>query len=307
MAFKNLSAAISKAVAEGADQTVAKTGGGEASIPAAGPCNLRLVAYIELGKHEKEFQGKKKKQDLVSLTFELSGRNHPPVESDSGTYPHRITITENLSLNEKARFFKLFQVLNYAGKAKHAAELLGAAFRGRVIHRSYKGRDGKDRTVAELYDKQLGVFTIQAPRVDVTDPETGEPTGEQRELKVAEPLSELRCFLWNYADMEQWQSLYIEGEYPERKNEKGEVTAPARSKNQFQLKIRSALNYAGSPIEQLLKNGGKELELPVDGVVDEDGPDEEADPEGGPAPTPAQTKRPTKGAAKGDPLEGIGA
>ena len=306
MAFKNLADKIAQAVAEGADQTIAKTGGGGAELPAEGPCNLRLIAYIELGKHEKVILGKKKTTEQVTLTFELSGKNHPPVETDSGTYPHRISVTENLSLNEKARFFKLFQLLNYKGTAKHCAELLGAAFRGRVIHREYTGRDGKPRKIAELYDKKVGAYTIVAPRVEVVD-EDGQPTGEYREVRVAPALSELRCFLWNYADMEQWNSLFIEGEYEERKNEKGEVTAPARSKNQFQIKIASALNYKGSPIQQLLAQGGQEIELPADGVVEEEDAGAEDDtPAEAPAKPVAPSKPASKGKAKADPLAGIG-
>jgi hypothetical protein len=314
MTFKNLAAVIDKAVAEGADQTVAKTGGGEQSIAAEGPVNLRLVAYIELGKKEKSYQGKPKIVEEVSLTFELSGRNHPPIETDNGPVPQRITITESLSLNEKARFFKLFQLLNYKGTAKHCAALLGAAYRGRIIHREYTGRDNKPHKIAELYDRKLGAYTITAPRVEVTDPETGEPTGEYREVKVAAAASPLRCFIWSHADKEQWDSLFIDGEYAERKNEAGEVTAPAKSKNQFQLRIRAALNYKGSPIQKLLANGGAELDLPDDGVVgDDDGADE-----GEALAHQAEKVSPTKPAvksqaahaakskaAKGDPLAGI--
>lgn len=308
MAFKNLAAVIDKAVAEGADQTVAKTGGG-AELPAEGPCNLRLVSYIELGKHEKLFQGKKKQQDEVTLTFEVSGKNHPPIETDNGTFPHRISVTENLSLNEKARFFKLFTLLNYKGVAKHAASLLGDPFRGRVIHREYIGRDGKPRKIAELFDKKSGSYTITPPRVEVVDPDDGQPTGEYREVKVAPALSDLRCFIWNHADMEQWVSLFIDGAYEERKNDKGEVVAPARSKNQFQLKIAAALNYKGSPIQQLLANGGVELELPADGVVDDDTPDDEDEVvEKVKAPAKPHTtppKAPAKSKPRVDPLAGI--
>lgn len=306
MTFKNLAAAIDKAVSEGVDQTVAKTGGAGPTPPAAGPCNLRLVGYIEVGKHKKDFKGKPKVEDQVVVTFEVSGRNHPPIETDNGTFPHLISETLNLSLNEKARFFKLFQILNYQGKAKHMAQLLGASFRGTIIHRTYKKRDGSDGIAAELYDKALGAYTIRAPRVEVVD-EDDQPTGEFREVKVAEPLSPLRCFLWNYADMEQWASLFIDGEYEERKNDKGDVIAPARSKNRFQLSIRAAENYKGSPIQQILANGGAELELPADGVVEEETADEGDDT---PSPqvqqaTPRTQANKPRASAKGDPLAGV--
>lgn len=303
--LKNIAAAAEQAVADGADQTVAKTGG-SSEPPAAGPCNLRLVGYVELGKHEKTVMGKTKTQELVTLIFELSGRNHPPIVTDSGTFPHRIELTENLSLNEKARFFKLFGLLNYKGTAKHMTQLLGQAFRGKVIHREYTPNGGQKRIAAELYDKKLGVFTIMPPRVDVYDGD-GQPTGEVREVKVDPAISPIRAFLWNYATKEQWDSLFIDGEYEERRNEAGEVTAPAKSKNKYQLKIAAALNYKGSVIERLLKNDGAELELPADGVVDDiDTPDDDDTPPAKPA---AQAAKPaakaTKGAAKGDPLAGI--
>jgi hypothetical protein len=309
MAFKNLAAAIDKAVSEGADQTQAKTGGGGIELPAEGPCNLRLVAYIELGKHERNgFNGgPKKKQDMVTMTFELSGKNHPPVETDNGVFPQRITITENHSLNEKARFFKLFQLLNYKGTVKHAAALLGEAFRGRVVHEAWVSDPTKKS--AKLFDKKTGSYTISPPRVEVTD-EDGQPTGEYREIKVAPAISEQRCFLWNYADMEQWASLFIDGEYEERKDATGKVVAPAASKNKFQLQITSALNYKGSPIQQLLTNGGAELTLPEDGVVVEDDAD---DADEAPAAKPAPAKpvsdkvraTPPARTKKADPLAGV--
>jgi hypothetical protein len=307
MTFKNLSANIDKAITEGADQTVAKTGGGS-EPPAAGACNLRLVGYIETGKH-KNFKGKV--IDTVELIFEVSGKNHPPIETDNGPVPHRITEKLTLSLNEKARFFKLFSLLNYKGTAKHCASLAleQAAYRGKIVHREYEV-NGQKRIAAELYDKKLGVYTITPPRIEAVD-EDGQPTGEYREVKVAPALSQPRIFLWNQADMEQWQSLFIDGQWDERKDDKGNVTAPAKSKNVLQLKITSALNYKGSPIQKLLANGGAELELPADGVVDDEpsGEDDGAD-EGTTTARTSSTKPVTsnkpKAAAKGDPLAGIG-
>lgn len=308
MTFKNLAANIDKAVAEGADQTVAKQGGTGAEPPAAGACNLRLVGYIETGKHEKSFQGAKPKLvDQVTIIFEVSGKNHPPVETDDGPRPHLITINESLSLNEKARYFKLFQLLNYKGTAKHAAALAAecAAYRGRIIHREYTGKDGQRRIAAELFDKAVGAWTITPPRVEVVD-EDGQPTGEYREVKVNPVLSSQRVFMWNYADMEQWDSLFIDGEYAERKNDKGEVTAPAKSRNALQLKIAAAKNYGGSPIQQLLASGGKELQAMAEDMIDDVPGDDDT-----PAEAPARpAKAPTaaakgKGAAKGDPLAGV--
>jgi hypothetical protein len=158
MAFKNLAANIAQGRLRrrGPDRRPA----GRRRCRAAGPCNLRLVGYIETGKHAKSFNGAAPKdKEQVTLLFEVSGKNHPPIETEDGPRPHIITINETLSLNEKARYFKLFQLLNYKGVAKHAAELAAecAAYRGRILHREYTDTRGQKRIAAELYDKAVGM------------------------------------------------------------------------------------------------------------------------------------------------------
>jgi hypothetical protein len=250
-----------KAAETGANMTVAQQGGGDYTPPAEGFCLLRLVSYVELGKQRGTFKGVPNVKDKVQIVFEVSGPKHPPEERDGVKYPHRIGIEENLSLNEKARFFKLFRVMNYKGDAQHMVQLLGDPFKGRIVHRKFKGKDGKERIVAELYDKELGAYTIAPPRVDVVDPDTQMPTGEVRVVNVPPALTPLKGFVWSLADKEQWDSLFIEGEYPERKNDKGEVTAPAKSKNVLQNTIKAATNFKGSPIYTVLAQAGVPLDL----------------------------------------------
>jgi hypothetical protein len=84
--------------------------------------------------------------------------------------------------------------------------------------------------------------------------------------------------------MEQWGSLYIEGEYRERKDDKTGVVTPAKCKNTLQNKIKGAVNFIGSPIHTLLVAGGVALDLPN---VGED-PDERGN--GQAAATPAKTQ-----------------
>ena len=246
-----------QAAADGKDMTKAQTGGGGDYVPPApGPCRLRFVAYVELGKHKVVTVGKTKVQDRVQLVFEVSGPKHPAKVTESGEkIPARITITENLSLNEKANFFKLFTRMNYAGGAKHMAQLLGKAYLGTIVHDNWTGKDGKPQISAKLRDEQG--YTIRPPQVEDIE------TGEYRTVPVDEPISALRCFIWDHADMDQWNSLFIDGEYPERKNDKGEVTAPAKSKNVLQDAVRTAENFKGSKIDTLLGNGGKDLDLPA--------------------------------------------
>lgn len=292
--FKALGA---KAAAEGKDMTKAvQGGGGDYEPPAAGPARLRLISYIELGKQKGTFQGKPVVKDKVRLVFELSGPKHPAKVLDDGTkLPHRITIEENLSLNEKANFFKLFTRMNYAGGATHMAQLVGDAYLGTVYHRTYKGRDGKDRIAAGLNNKADG-YSIRPPRFE--DPETG----ELRVVNVDPPISQLRCFLWDYADKEQWDSLFIDGEYPERKDDKGVVTAKAKSKNVLQHDVLRAVNFEGSPLHALLAAGGGTIDIP-DAEDGADAEPESADGSLAGATAPATPAKPASEAA--DPLAGV--
>lgn len=266
--FKALGAA---AAAAGADQTKSQAGGGgDYEPPAAGPALLRFVGYVEIGKQKGTFQGKPTVKEKVQLVFELVGKRHPPAETKDGVkIPQRITVEESYSLNEKAHFFKLFQRMNYRQDAQHIAQLLGEGFKGEIIHDTWKDKTGKDRITATL--KGPAGYTIAPPRKEDEDSETG-----WVDVAVPPALSAIRCFLWQHADLAQWASIYIEGEYPERKNDKGEVVAPARSKNVFQDKIKGAVNFQGSPIYVLLAANGQSLDIPT--VAEQE--DEPGKPEG---------------------------
>lgn len=301
-----IKAKAAAAVANGADQTIAKTGGGDYVPPAAGSCKLRFVEYIEIGKQSETFQGKPRDRDKVMLTFEVSGPNHPPVTGEDGVVrPIRITITETLSLNEKARFFKLFGRMNWRGVAKHMAELLGEAFLATIIHRAYKRRDGTDGVAVELYNKTDSLYTIRPPRVQDRDSEGMDITGQFTMVTVPEPISSLKAFFWDDPDMDDWSALFIDGEYPERKNDKGEVTAPAKSKNVVQAKIKLAKNFKGSPTSILLAGNGVALDIPEAERAagdDDDGSEGESEPA---AVVVAKAVTPT-GAAATDALNALG-
>lgn len=289
------------AAAAGADQTKTVTGGGDYQPPAAGPCNLRFVSYIEVGRQKRTFKGAPKVQPEAWLTFELSGPKHQPTVKDDGTkMPHRLTIKLNLSLNEKAGFKKLFNRMNYKGDAQHMVQLLGEAYKGVVIHDEWEGKDKKKRIDAVLKDAE-GMFTIAPPRAPIFD-EDGNDTGEFRVVKVDPAITPLKAFLWEHADMEQWNALFIEGEYPERKNDKGEVTAKAKSKNVLQEEIKRAVNFVGSPIYNLLAANGASLDIPDAEHADDERETAEDQPTSPPA---VQKQTVPTGAQADDALNGI--
>lgn len=256
--FKALGA---KAAAEGADQTKAVAGGGDYAPPAAGPGFARFVGYVEIGKQKGKMKGKEEIKEKVMLIFELVGKRHAVEE---GQQPHRVTVTENYSLNEKANFFKLFQRMNYRQDAQHVVQLLGEGYKVEVIHDKWTGTDGKERI--DVTFKGPAGYTITPPRKEDEDSETG-----WIDVTVPPAKSTLRGFLWNQASLDQWASLFIEGEYPERKNDKGEVTAPAKSKNVLQAKIMQAVNFQGSPIHTLLLANGGSIDIPDVGGEEERG------------------------------------
>ena len=248
------------------DMSEARTGGGGGTYvpPAEGIARARLVAYIETGKHEKNVGAGKPKQILeqVQLIFELSGPNHEPKVLDDGTkLPHRITVDLNAGknygpLNEKSGLYKMFKRMNWQGTARHLSQLLGQPFLVTIVHTKKIGTDGKERVYVGIRDESG--YLIQPPRF--VHPLDNSIT----EVPVAPAISQLRLFLWNAApDVigKMWDSLFIDGEYPERTNDKGEVTAAARSKNVLQNEIKAAINFTGSPIFQYLQTKGVPLDL----------------------------------------------
>ena len=255
MAF-NIRAAIDAAKNKGPDMTQAQAGGGDFEIAAEGFVRLRFVGYFETGKKESEWQGKKKVNDTAELMFECSGPKHQPREVDGVKYPIRVTERVKLSLNEKSNFFKLFAAMNWEGKATHIAELLGNDYVGRIEHNKKK-IDGKDFTFVNIRD-------VRKPFA--TNPETG----DEYRISVDAPITELKLFLWDFATPEMWDSIFIEGQYDERKNDKGEVTSPARSKNVLQEKIMKALNWKACPIyDYATKTVTKEDAAALDAAVGE--------------------------------------
>lgn len=236
-----LAAKLAKAKKVGPNMNEGQTGGGDYTPPAEGVARLRLVGYYELGTHVEQtgkFVGKKNRK--VDLVFELSGKNHAPTERDGKKTPIRMTVGLNFSLNEKATFFKLFKVMNEAhgGEATIMAELLGKEFLGKVVHVK-KG----DKTYANLEVASIR----KAVRLDEDDNEVP--------IAVDPAITELKFFIWDIADMEMWDAIFIDGHYEERKDKDGNVTHPAKSKNVIQEKIKSAVDFSSLPIYDLVKGG----------------------------------------------------
>lgn len=237
----SLSKLMQQVAEKGVDQSQATSGGGDYTPPEAGQTGARIVGYYEIGQHESEFEGKKKVQNEVLIVFELVGKKHPAKEINGEKVPVRMTLRMNLSTNEKAGYFKMFSALRT--DEKHFVQLLGKPVLLNVVHE--KGKKDEKKIFAKIDKATIRKPIIQVPVLD----DDGAPTGDLQDqvFPVGPAVSELKAFVWDFADAEMWDSVYIPGEYPERKDDSGKVIAEARSKNDIQLKIASSLNFKGLP------------------------------------------------------------
>lgn len=207
----------------------AQKGGGGRFLP-EGYAIGRLCEYIEFGNQPQEYEGKAKEPAAeFRLGFALVGKGY---ENDDGT-PY-VVRTFNIaeSRNDKAKAFKLFKKLNWDGTKKNFAQLLGQHFLVKIVHVENKTTKKKSSRI------DLDGFL---PPMDQLS---------KSPYPVPELPEELwKLFLWDRPTMAGWDSLKIEGE----KDDGG-------SKNYIQEQILAALNFDGSPLQQLLL--GANIALP---------------------------------------------
>lgn len=215
------------------DMSETSTGGGERKLLEEGVYLGRFVEYIELGKHAREYQGKPKPAALsFRLGFGLFGEG---VQYDDGNPFILRTYDMTLGNNEKAKAKIAFDALNYEGKAKHFAQLLGNAYLVYVTVETSKA--GKQYNQINFHKCGPAFEPISKQWYDV--PEA--------------PDEAYRLFLWDNPTQETWDALYIDGVI-----EGGERAG--QSKNYIQEMCLAAVDFQGSPLHQLL--GGGELTLP---------------------------------------------
>ena len=242
----------------------------EQPVPEAGIALFRLREVLEFGSKDTEFKGVAKVSKPVSLVFELVHPRHAINRNDDGSFlrNHEVTVRLNKSNNDRAKYMKLFNKLNYdgavatpAGTIPSFAAFLGKPFYGNV-HANVSLANGK--TYINL-DKD-GEYTIGAPRTPATD-EMGAPTGEFITIPVPEMSGKQKCFLWQTGVDDEtyramWSSVAIRGE-------KKDGTP---YKNWIQEAILSPENVAlpGSRAERLFSFGEIDLSAAMAPTADED-------------------------------------
>ena len=241
---------------------VSKGGGGARRLLPQGFALVRFCRYIEFGKHAREYQGQAKTPMMnVRLGLALWGDTNP-AGGDEKSRPDDLfhyydekgnkvpTILNSFDMtlgnNEKSKTKIAFDRMNYKGLAKSFPELLGEAFIVPILRKKGKGPDGKEYNMIDWANLLPPFDAISKQPYNV--PEVAD---EQYQL-----------FLWETPTKETWDELFIEGT-----NDKG------KSKNFLQAKCIEALDFKGSPLEQLL--GG---ELPDLNVEDDSADNHEAPP-----------------------------
>lgn len=227
----NIANLINKAKQTGKDETKASAGGFD--ILPEGTAKARLVGYYELGKHDGEWEGQPKVTNEVELVFELQGGKYAPVDVDGKQVPRMIRVQMAKSGGKNSGWLAMCLRCLSQGQTLFV-ELLGEDFFLDITH-SKKG----EKTYANVNKK-----TIRRAKMETMD---AEGNVVLTSVPVDKPITPLGIFMWDHADAEQWDGIYVPGEYEERKDDKGNVTAPAKSKNLRQLKIASAKNFDSLP------------------------------------------------------------
>ena len=263
--------ALATAAIKDKDYTKTTEGGSfERKLPEAGVGYARLREYIELGIHTHGGGQFAKDRPMARFVFELCHKKHQQEFEKDGVkkyVPHTVAVTVPVSDNCSSDYIKIFNLLNWQGTYKHPMQALGQPMMCKVII-SDNGKEGAEkREYVNLWtgtpkDKS---WTFQPPVV--VDP----VSDTSKDISAAIPQlaggdESIKVFLWLHADMAQWDSLFIEGTKTVKDKEGKEKE---QSKNWIQDKIKSAKNYAGSPIEQLLATGGEDLDLTTDAPSNE--------------------------------------
>lgn len=265
--------ALADRAAKRHDQTQTKTGGGDFTPPPAGTTLARFVDYIEVGvQKQRAYKGKEKPPAAkVYVTFELLGKNYIKeieVDGQKKTIADRITVPLTLSLHEKASFKKLFKKMLYGRQGiEHMSQMLGEGFKVTVTHNE-SGEGDKKKVYANITDDD-GNFLVDGPfkRDDLE--------GTSVKLKVPDPISDLRMFVWEEPTQETWDSIFIDGE----KEVKDEKTGKNKtvSKNWIQNMIIGAVNFEGSPVQAFLEGSSDLPDDPTD--LDDEESEEEVEEE----------------------------
>lgn len=215
------------------DMTEEQKGGGGGRLLPEGYTMARCSGVIEFGLQPQEFEGKPTADaEEVQLEFVLYDEGY--CNEDGTPYVVR-TWPFKVSRTAKSNAFKLFKALNWQNLHTTWVDLIGEPILLKIKHTENKQTKKKSSSI-----DTTGFLPPINPRTK--KPEECPEFDEQY----------LRFFLWDQPTMECWDMLEIKGE-----NDAG------KSKNFIQEKLLSARNFAGSALEAMLLEGGREFKIPA--------------------------------------------
>lgn len=224
------------------DMTEVQASSGGRLLP-QGNALVRFTGYIELGTQKQpDYQGKPKAPQPVFVLqvhivggkgVDENGERVPYVEDGKHITQYSKELT--IKTGDLARAAKIFKAFKGTKPVTSFVQLLGSTYIIPVVHS--KGKKDPNKTYANL-DWEKATVAI--------DP----TTGDDLILDEVAP-SEYKVLLWNAPTQQQWDSIFIDGEW-QAKDDK-----PAQSKNRWQLRCYEATDFAGSALEAML--GGDSL------------------------------------------------
>jgi len=215
-------------------------------------------------KHAREIEVNQDGRKEKKIVYPILRLGRGPSASDGRAVGNGMTI----SSSSKSNHYKLLKAMDYGRGNTHMAFMLGEAFKLNIVHNvQEKEINGRKVTVtyANLRDEN-GVWQVSAPVVQRFDDETGEPVGDPQPIKAPEATVKEKMLLWDAPSVEQWESLFIPGTYT-RKDGDREIEV---SKNWLQATVKSAVNYEGSGIQQIvseLEGDLPDVDLGLEGVT----------------------------------------
>jgi hypothetical protein len=210
----------------------------EKELPKAGTALLRLIDYIETGKHEAK-NVTHKPAYKVMLTFELSHPHHM-IEIDGKKVPQRITVRVNKTYSaDKGKYIPLFKAMNRAlgGGYHHFVQMIDKPLMGKVYHSENDGKKYANLNIDGAWS------FVPAVMEDVI-------AGTSKPVPVPEMQGTPKVFLWESEGLtdaqilEMWDSIFIEGT---RTNDAGKEV----SKNWIQETIQANVEFEGSTLQSL--------------------------------------------------------
>lgn len=224
----------------------------ERETPKEGTAFLRLIGYVELGRHLPNNTTYKPALKTI-LTFELSNPKHLIVNDKGEKIPQKFQLRLNKGATAKSGYKKVFNQMNKAlgGGHEHFFEMFGKPLLGEIFHNVVNKDTPEEKTYANLDND--GAYSFKSPNVE--DPITGEIVA----VPIPEVHYEMQGFLWENESIddadykEMWDDLFIEGtserDDPKNKGQKIEV-----SKNWLQELIMTNIEWADSRCEALTQD-----------------------------------------------------